>query len=61
MQAAGCRRGLAGKIVAMALGGQETSLVTAQLLCVLSRLCDADTAGFLSLLLAGWMLEARET
>ena len=42
--------GLAGKIVAMALGGQETSLVTAQLLCVLSRLCAADTAGLLGLL-----------
>ena len=42
--------GVARKVVAMALGGQEASLVTAQLLCVLARMCASDTAGFLGLL-----------
>jgi hypothetical protein len=41
--------GLAQKVVAMALGGQESSLVTAQLLCVLARICAADSSLFLSL------------
>ena len=42
--------GLAGKLVKMALGGAESSRVTAQLLCVLSRTCAAAAAAFLGML-----------